>query len=376
MLSRIFQIPVVLISLGVVLFFLPTDGYSASTLQYSWNLDTNPGWPTEGLWAFGQPSGGGGGGEFGDSCPDPTSGYTGTNVYGYNLSGDYENNLPEKHLTTTALDCSGLTNVRLEFRRWLGVEGSNFDHAYVSVSANGNLWTKVWSNPAEDLLGDPDNCSWTQETVDISSVADGQSTVYIQWIMGTTDGSVNFCGWNIDDVEIWGEAASAPTAVTALPSQISEDSATLNGIVNPGGAQTTVFFDYGKTLPYGNIVTAAQSPLSGATGQNVSAQISGLDPGTTYHYRVRATNEVGTSNGVDASFSTDSGCPACSGTEVNLSGANFPKGFICECIATVYINIGADVTVESGADVTFQAPSVTVSPAFHAEEGSTVHITQ
>ena len=88
----------------------------------------DPGWSTESTedgWAFGRPLGGGGE----DFCHDPNSGYTGSNVYGYNLSGNYENNLPEEHLTTTAIDCSGLTNVRLEFRRWLGVEGSNFDHA-------------------------------------------------------------------------------------------------------------------------------------------------------------------------------------------------------------------------------------------------------
>jgi hypothetical protein len=164
-------------------------------LQYSWNMDTNPGWTTQGLWAWGQPTGGGG--QYGG--PDPTSGYTGSNVFGYNLSGDYENGLSETHLTTTALDCTGLTDVTLEFRRWLGVERSTYDHAYIRVSNNGTSWTTIWQNPDSQI----EDSSWTLQEFDISSVADGQSTVYVRWTMGTTDGSWQFCGWNIDDVEIW-----------------------------------------------------------------------------------------------------------------------------------------------------------------------------
>ena len=68
----------------------------------SFSLDTDPSWTTEGEWAFGQPTGGGGT----DGVPDPTIGYTGSNVYGYNLSGDYTNNLSETHLTSTVIDCT------------------------------------------------------------------------------------------------------------------------------------------------------------------------------------------------------------------------------------------------------------------------------
>ena len=48
--------------------------------------------------------------------------------------------------------------------------------------------------------------SWSNKSeYDISAVADGQSTVYVRWTMGTTDTFVAvLCGWNIDDVEIWG----------------------------------------------------------------------------------------------------------------------------------------------------------------------------
>ncbi|VAX42280.1 Lysyl endopeptidase [hydrothermal vent metagenome] len=161
---------------------------------YEWNMDTNPNWSTQGQWAYGQPTGGGG--EYGNN--DPTSGATGTNAFGYNLNGDYTNNMPEYHLTTGAIDCSNLSRTTLKFQRYLNVETSTYDHAYIRVSADGSNWTDVWSNSGEII----DN-SWRQVEYDISEVADGQPQVYIRWTQGTTDSSWLYSGWNIDDVEIW-----------------------------------------------------------------------------------------------------------------------------------------------------------------------------
>ncbi len=168
---------------------------------YTWNLDTNPGWDTEGQWAWGDPTGQGG--EYGN--PDPNNGATGTNVYGYNLSGDYANSMPEYDLTTEAIDCSNLTQVTLRFQRWLGVEQPTYDHAYIRVSSNGSNWTTVWENQAEVTDG-----SWQEVEYDLSDIADNQTTVYVRWTMGTTDSGWRYCGWNIDDVEILGVVPGPP----------------------------------------------------------------------------------------------------------------------------------------------------------------------
>ncbi|MBU0639359.1 MAG: hypothetical protein KKB50_10890, partial [Planctomycetes bacterium] len=168
---------------------------------YDFLLDSNPGWSTAGQWAWGHPTGGGG--QYGD--PDPTSGHTGSNVCGYNLSGDYAANIPEYNLTTTAIDCTDLTRVGLRFWRWLGVEQPAYDHAYIRVSNNGSNWTTIWQNTAEVA-----DSSWQYQEFDISAVADDRATVYIRWTMGTSDGSWQYCGWNIDDVEIWAVTPSNP----------------------------------------------------------------------------------------------------------------------------------------------------------------------
>ena len=166
-----------------------------STLLHEWNFDIDPGWTTEADWAFGQPTGGGG--EHGE--PDPTSGYTGNNVYGYNLNGDYPNNLPEKHLTTEAIDCTNLYNVYLKYWRWLGVEQPLYDHAYLRISNDGESWYTVWQN--EEEITDSE---WTYIEINISDYANDQETVYLRWTMGGTDSGWRYCGWNIDDVQIFG----------------------------------------------------------------------------------------------------------------------------------------------------------------------------
>lgn len=160
-----------------------------------WNMETDPGWNTEADWEFGIPAGSGG--EHGE--PDPTSGYTGNNVYGYNLNGDYPNNLSEQHLTTNAIDCSNLYNVHLKFWRWLGVEQPIYDHAYIRISTDNSNWYQLWTN-AEEIT----DSNWQEITLDISEYADNQPQVFLRWTMGETDGGWMYCGWNIDDVQILG----------------------------------------------------------------------------------------------------------------------------------------------------------------------------
>ncbi len=185
-----------------------------TTLRYDWMLNSDPGWTTEEDWAFGQPAGQGG--QYGG--PDPTNGYTDSNVYGYNLNGDYSNNLPEIHLTSEVIDCTGLFNVHLKFWRWLGVEQPAYDHAYVRISNDGISWVTVWQNEEEIT----DN-AWTQIDLDISDVADDQSTVYLRWTMGTTDGGWQYCGWNIDDIEIFAlDGFSEPIALSAFNASYNE----------------------------------------------------------------------------------------------------------------------------------------------------------
>jgi hypothetical protein len=93
----------------------------------------------------------------------------------------------------------------------------------------------------------------------------------------------------------------APAAVTGLAGSVGTDVATLAGAVDPRGRPTTVRFELGTDERYGTTVPAAE--LDGGLSA-VSARVTGLTPGTTYHYRVVAESDAGRSVGADQAFTT------------------------------------------------------------------------
>ena len=101
-----------------------------------------------------------------------------------------------------------------------------------------------------------------------------------------------------------GSSAHTASATTGPATAVGTTVATLNGTVNANGSSTTVIFEYGTTVSYGTTVTADQSPVTGTTNTLVSKGISGLTPGTTYHFRVAATSSSGTTYGTDMTFTT------------------------------------------------------------------------
>ena len=81
---------------------------------------------------------------------------------------------------------------------------------------------------------------------------------------------------------------------------VTATDATLNAQVNPQGISTTYHFDYGPTASYGSSTPESPAPIGGNVDRAVSAQIAGLDPATTYHFRLVAKNADATVEGPDA----------------------------------------------------------------------------
>ncbi|HEX6714791.1 MAG TPA: hypothetical protein VF066_15470 [Thermoleophilaceae bacterium] len=99
-------------------------------------------------------------------------------------------------------------------------------------------------------------------------------------------------------------SAAPPSVSTTAAKSVTSTTATLTGTVNPNNEATLYHFEYGPTKSYGS-VTPDQGP-SGATKGNIAVQapVGSLTPGTTYHYRLVASNASGTKAGGDKTFKT------------------------------------------------------------------------
>lgn len=102
----------------------------------------------------------------------------------------------------------------------------------------------------------------------------------------------------------YGLPVVAPAAVTAAPVNVVPASATLNALVDPNGAGTQVYFQYGTTTNYGINSASLSLNFSLFSTQSVSIGLEGLRGNTTYHFRVVAANSAGTTYGSDVTFTT------------------------------------------------------------------------
>jgi plastocyanin len=93
-----------------------------------------------------------------------------------------------------------------------------------------------------------------------------------------------------------------PVVITNPATNITGSSAILHGSLDPHGLTTTVRFQFGTTTSYGR--TTAMQTQTGNTFRNIAANIGALAAHTTYHFRIVATNSVGTRMGSDRTFTT------------------------------------------------------------------------
>lgn len=143
---------------------------------------------------------------------------------------------------------------------------------------------------------------------------------------------------------------AAPALDNQSVSGLTQTSAILNASIDPHTEATTYHFEYGPTAAYDTSVPVPEAEVgSESSDVVVGQQLSGLEPGTTYHYHVVATNAIGTVPGPDQTFTTASPLPpivstgspgSVSQNEATLSGTIDAQG-----VQTSYeFDIGADTS--------------------------------
>lgn len=139
---------------------------------------------------------------------------------------------------------------------------------------------------------------------------------------------------------------SPPTVAATGATTVGPTSATLAGFVNGRGRGTSVVIEFGTDgINFPNTVVPTPASVTGATNVFVSAAVSGLAKGTRYFYRIVASNDVGTTAGAPASFTTlieplatIGGAFALTTTSVRVSGSVDARG----SDAQVFFDYGTD----------------------------------
>ena len=120
----------------------------------------------------------------------------------------------------------------------------------------------------------------------------------------------NGSGTSYGEDQLVRTAISAPLIPKVYASAVHSEGATLNGQINPGGDKTTDTFEWGASSCSANPDTCISAPTtepelgSNSRYQHVSTQLSGLSPGTTYYFRIVATNGVGPSVSEEGTVTT------------------------------------------------------------------------
>ena len=181
-------------------------------------------------------------------------------------------------------------------------EGEADDLVLARFNSNGSIDSGFGSNGRS--LTNFSQDAFQDTAYGIAVLSDGS-------IMVAGDSVSTDSGFDLILAKFQGVGVALPMAtVSTLPaSEIAGTQATLSGSVNAKGISSTITFDYGTTATYGSSINATPNLLSTSTDTAITANLTGLLEGTTYHFRIKAVSANGTVEGVDRTFTTTSAPP-------------------------------------------------------------------
>jgi hypothetical protein len=257
-------------------------------------------WTLEGEWQVAAPQG------KGTNNPDPTAAFSGARVLGHDLTGlglrpgDYEKSVIQRAISPV-FSTAGRTGTQINFRRWLNV--ASYATAAVDVRIGGGAWQEVWKYNSS-FFGLRES-AWGQQVIDISSIADGKSSVQIAFRMQATSQNTSASSWNVDRFvvreaaapqgEACGACGGAPSfagIVSAADSDPCSAAGSVNLAWDPAPAWGTgnggTYSVYRDTVP--SFTPSAANRI--ATGlATTSYSDAAVVDGATYYYLVRAEND-------------------------------------------------------------------------------------
>jgi virginiamycin B lyase len=203
---------------------------------------------------------------------------------------------------------------------------TDLDPAFVVTGPDGAIWFSEQSNDRVSRL-----------TLDghITHFSEGlESGDHPTDLDRGADGSMWFVEYNTNAaVRI---VIDPPVAVTTNATSLGGGSYRLGGLAAARGIPATYAFEYGTTTAYGS-TTAAQPAPDGDDGVPVGADIGGLAPGATYHYRIVASGPAGRTVGSDQTFTTPGGPPPLLPGPPDHDGDGYPQPIDCnDSVAAIH----------------------------------------
>lgn len=169
--------------------------------------------------------------------------------------------------------------------------------------------------PPGESLGSPSGPTSVSAAITGLSVRLPESTPYHYRLV-----AINGSGTTYSPDRTFFAAPPLPPQIDGTSSsEVAPTSATVSATINPGNGPTVYYLEYGPDASYGSSTLAGSSIGSDNLEHAVSSILAGLTPGTTYHYRVVASNFGGTAIGADQSFNTPN-APIVSGSSASGIG--------------------------------------------------------
>ena len=240
-------------------------------------------------WQLGEPAG---------KVGDPSSAWSGENCWGNDMgwniylgvtwNGLYQHEV-YSYLESPEIDCSGLENVGLQYKRWL-----NLDHSdYEGIKVNNHI---VWMSPAS---GNTDT-EWTDHLIDISEFADNNPNVIIKFELRTNEAG-DAGGWNIDDVVVADGLISGGSGIEsdiytgqilfdAYPNPFSIYSTINYYLSDAGHAEIRVLDSYGRVVK--TLVFGVHNPGNHQVSWDGKNDKAYNLPAGIYFYQLKTENNV------------------------------------------------------------------------------------
>ena len=275
------------------------------------------------------------GGPIADQALQPSGNISSTSAGVYNFNGKigYLNGTGLDLTVALAINTTGKSSVNVSYdvmtirNPYNGSNSTRINEVTLQyrVGTSG-MWTTLtgieYQNNTTSQIGSTLTTPQNPQTKSITlpAACNNQPIVQLRWPSREVSGGGTRPSFAFDNIIITGTAIP-PTVTTNGATNITTNSATLNGTVNANGNSTTVTFQYGTDTSYGTTVAGTPSPVTDNIDTSVSANITGLLPNTTYHYRVVGTSAGGTVTGGDQSFTTN---PATISGQVTRNGVGLP----------------------------------------------------